>query len=128
MCGSVSMRTLSDAARVLRRTRPRADHPIATWRDAFFADPQVGLAEARDDGAWIRWTALLPSSPGLLGDTLTRITHLRSVVTLPPPYNCADLLLDLATYADMPETETRASGAGGRGAPDCCHDGGRGCD
>ena len=25
------------------------DHPIATWRDAFFADPQVGLAEARDE-------------------------------------------------------------------------------
>ena len=94
------------------------DHPIATWRDAFFADPQVGLAEARDDGAWIRWTALFPSSPGLPGDTLnahnpfTLSSYLANALQL-----LRTLLLDLrTTYADMPDTETRASGAWLEGA------------
>ena len=94
------------------------DHPIATWRDAFFADPQVGLAEARDDGAWIRWTALFPSSPGLPGDTLnahnpfTLSSYLANALQL-----LRTLLLDLrTTYADMPDTETRATGAWLEGA------------
>ena len=31
--------------------------PIATWRDAFFADPYVGVMERSRSGGWLKWLA-----------------------------------------------------------------------
>ena len=44
--------------------------PIATWRDAFFPDPHVGVADKSRDGQWDQWLALFPPSPGLPGDPI----------------------------------------------------------
>jgi len=42
--------------------------PIATWRDAFFADPYVGVMERSRSGGWLKWLAHFPPAPGLPGD------------------------------------------------------------
>jgi uncharacterized protein with NAD-binding domain and iron-sulfur cluster len=44
--------------------------PIATWRDAFLADPHLGMGATARDGRWLLWTALFPPAPGLPGDDL----------------------------------------------------------
>jgi uncharacterized protein with NAD-binding domain and iron-sulfur cluster len=44
--------------------------PIATWRDAFFPDPHVGVADRSRRGEWGEWLALFPPSPGLPGDPI----------------------------------------------------------
>jgi uncharacterized protein with NAD-binding domain and iron-sulfur cluster len=44
--------------------------PIATWRDAFFADPYVGVMERSRSGGWLKWLAHFPPAPGLPGDPL----------------------------------------------------------
>ena len=44
--------------------------PIATWRDAFFADPYVGVMERSRSGAWLKWLAHFPPAPGLPGDPI----------------------------------------------------------
>ena len=44
--------------------------PIATWRDAFFPDPFVGMADIGADGRWLQWTALFPDAGGEPGDPL----------------------------------------------------------
>ncbi len=49
---------------------PRKDR-IATWQDAFFPDPFVGMADVGTDGQWLQWTALFPDAGGLPGDPLT---------------------------------------------------------
>ncbi len=45
--------------------------PIADWRDAFFPDPCVGMADVGRDGRWLQWTAMFPSARGLPGDSLS---------------------------------------------------------
>ena len=37
--------------------------PIATWRDAFFPDPHVGVADRSGAGDWGEWMALFPRRP-----------------------------------------------------------------
>jgi uncharacterized protein with NAD-binding domain and iron-sulfur cluster len=45
--------------------------PIATWRDAFFPDPYVGVADPSSEGRWLSWLAHFPPAEGLPGDELT---------------------------------------------------------
>jgi len=45
-------------------------HPIATWRDAFFPMPHVGIADRLATGRWDEWMAHFPPTPGLPGDPL----------------------------------------------------------
>ena len=40
---------------------------IADWRDAFIAEPHVGVTERLDSDAWVEWLALFPPTPGLPG-------------------------------------------------------------
>jgi uncharacterized protein with NAD-binding domain and iron-sulfur cluster len=44
---------------------------LASWRDAFFADSHVGIADPSGDGRWLNWTAFFPPADGLPGDSLT---------------------------------------------------------
>ncbi len=44
--------------------------PMATWRDAFFPDPHVGVADRSRAGHWGEWMALFPPAPGLPGDPI----------------------------------------------------------
>ncbi|HXT07448.1 MAG TPA: FAD-dependent oxidoreductase [Roseiarcus sp.] len=44
--------------------------PIATWRDAFFPDSHVGVADRFGGGQWGAWLALFPPAPGLPGDPI----------------------------------------------------------
>ncbi|UCE63154.1 MAG: NAD(P)-binding protein [Nitrospirota bacterium] len=46
---------------------------FADWRDAFFPDPHVGMADESRKGGWLTWTAFFPPGEGLPGDPLT--TH-----------------------------------------------------
>ena len=43
---------------------------IATWRDAFFPAPHVGLANWTRDTDWTVWSAVFPPYPGMPGDPL----------------------------------------------------------
>jgi uncharacterized protein with NAD-binding domain and iron-sulfur cluster len=47
--------------------------PIATWRDAFFVDPYLGVANRSPEGDWLSWLVHFPPAEGLPGDQLT--TH-----------------------------------------------------
>lgn len=51
--------------------RDPASCRIASWRDAFFPDSHVGIAEPSGDGRWLNWTAFFPPADGLPGDPLT---------------------------------------------------------
>jgi uncharacterized protein with NAD-binding domain and iron-sulfur cluster len=44
---------------------------IAGWRDAFYPDSHVGMADKSKDGHWLKWTAMFPPAEGLPGDPLT---------------------------------------------------------
>jgi uncharacterized protein with NAD-binding domain and iron-sulfur cluster len=44
---------------------------IAGWRDAFYPDSHVGMADKDRDGLWLKWTAMFPPAEGLPGDPLT---------------------------------------------------------
>jgi uncharacterized protein with NAD-binding domain and iron-sulfur cluster len=44
---------------------------IADWQDAFYPDPNVGMADIGRDGQWLHWTANFPPASGLPGDPLT---------------------------------------------------------
>ena len=46
---------------------------FADWRDAFFPDHHVGMADKSRKGGWLTWTAFFPPGEGLPGDPLT--TH-----------------------------------------------------
>jgi uncharacterized protein with NAD-binding domain and iron-sulfur cluster len=50
--------------------RDPAACPIASWNDAFFPDPHLGMSATNDAGGWVHWTALFPPAPGLPGDDL----------------------------------------------------------
>ena len=45
--------------------------PIADWRDAFYPDPFVGMADLGHEGKWLSWTTFFPSAPGQPGDPLS---------------------------------------------------------
>jgi len=67
-----------NAFRLLRECYAELDRdprtcPIATWRDAFFADSYVGVAGPSRKGGWVHWVADFPPGEGLPGDPLT--TH-----------------------------------------------------
>ncbi len=53
--------------------RDPASCPLATWRDAFFCDDHIGIADRAGDRGWLSWTAFFPRAEGLPGDPLT--TH-----------------------------------------------------
>jgi uncharacterized protein with NAD-binding domain and iron-sulfur cluster len=62
-----------NAFRLMRETyaelgRDPAACPIATWRDAFFPEPHVGVTERSRSGAWEEWLTYFPEAPGLPGD------------------------------------------------------------
>ncbi len=44
---------------------------IAHWRDAFFPDGHVTLADRALDGSWLNWGAFFPPGAGAPGDPLT---------------------------------------------------------
>lgn len=44
--------------------------PIASWRDAFTADPYVGVSDRLVDGSWGCWSAHFPAGSGEPGDPL----------------------------------------------------------
>ncbi len=48
-----------------------ADHPFATWQDAFVPDPFVAVADKSPRGEWLNWIGRFPEMPGLPGDPLT---------------------------------------------------------
>lgn len=65
-----------NAFRLLREcytelARDPATCPMASWRDAFFPDSHVGIAESLEDGRSQNWTAFFPPAEGLPGDPLT---------------------------------------------------------
>ncbi len=53
--------------------RDRNVSPLASWRDAFFADSYVGIADPSSLGGWLNWAVHFPPAEGLPGDPLT--TH-----------------------------------------------------
>jgi uncharacterized protein with NAD-binding domain and iron-sulfur cluster len=63
-----AFRLMRECYRELNRDPDRC--PIADWRDAFFSDPNVGMADRSGDGRWLHWTAVFPPAPGLPGDPL----------------------------------------------------------
>ncbi len=65
-----------NAFRLLRECYTELDRDpakcwLATWRDAFFADPYVGIADPSNKGGWLNWTAYFPPADGLPGDPLS---------------------------------------------------------
>ena len=65
-----------NAFRILREAyaeleRDPATCPIATWRDAFFPEPHVGVTERGRSGAWEEWLTYFPRADGVPGDPLT---------------------------------------------------------
>jgi len=67
-----------NAFRLLRECYAELDRDpakcsLASWRDAFFSDPHVGIADPSHKGGWLNWTAYFPPAEGLPGDPLT--TH-----------------------------------------------------
>jgi len=50
--------------------RDPSARPIATWRDAFFPMPHIGVADRLASGRWEEWLAHFPPAPGLPGDPL----------------------------------------------------------
>ena len=43
---------------------------FADWRDAFFPDSYLGMADRSRGGGWVNWTALFPPARGFPGDPL----------------------------------------------------------
>lgn len=43
---------------------------FSDWRDAFFSEPAVGLADQSPDGEWAAWLARFPAGKGFPGDPL----------------------------------------------------------
>ena len=64
-----------NAFRIIRQAyeelgRDPAKCPIATWRDAFFPAPHIGVADWRPEKGWSVWSAHFPALPGEPGDPL----------------------------------------------------------
>lgn len=107
-----------NAFRLLREAYAELRHDPATrrfaeWRDAFFTEPLVGIADRNRRGDWLAWTALFPPAPGCPGDPLTThnpfslSNYLGRMVSL-----LRALFLDLDTW--MPPLEP------GGGVPAAC--------
>ena len=67
-----------NAFRLLRECYAELDRApqtsrFAEWRDAFFLDHHVGMADPSRQKDWLTWTAHFPAGEGLPGDSLT--TH-----------------------------------------------------
>lgn len=60
---------------------------IATWQDAFKADPFTGAMEKMPDGSWRSWRISLPIAPGQPGDPYAA----------PPKWTVADYLVRTAS-------------------------------
>ncbi len=65
-----------NAFRLLRECYAELDRDpatcrLASWRDAFFPDSHVAVAEPCGNGQWLNWTAFFPPADGLPGDPLT---------------------------------------------------------
>ena len=65
-----------NAFRLLRECYAELDRDpakcqLASWRDAFYADPFVGIADPSNKGGWLNWTAYFPPTKGLPGDPLS---------------------------------------------------------
>jgi uncharacterized protein with NAD-binding domain and iron-sulfur cluster len=66
-----------NAFRLLRECYAELDRDarherFADWRDAFFPDSHVGMADRRRNGDWVTWTAYFPPAKGLPGDPIDR--------------------------------------------------------
>ncbi|MFL5289855.1 MAG: FAD-dependent oxidoreductase [Rhodopila sp.] len=64
-----------NAFRLLREAYAELDRdpaacPLATWRDAFFPEPHVGVTERDRSGAWTEWLTHFPPAEGLPGDPI----------------------------------------------------------
>lgn len=85
---------------------------FADWRDAFFPDSHIGMADVFRDDGWLTWTASFPSGEGLPGDPLK--THnpftIRSYLA-----RMVDLLRTLLFGV---ETRTRGESIRGDKAPE----------
>lgn len=62
-----------NAFRILREAyaelgRDPSKCPVATWTDAFFAAPRVGVADDPNGTDWSFWTTMFPPLPGEPGD------------------------------------------------------------
>lgn len=99
-----------NAFRLLREAyaelnRDPATCRFATWRDAFFTEPHVGIADRGRRGDWLAWTAMFPPAPGCPGDPLTihnpfsLSNYLGRMVSL-----LKSLFVGLDTWTPLPET------------------------
>jgi len=52
--------------------RDPATSPLADWRDAFFPDAHVAIADPTRKGGWLNWMANFPPGDGLPGDALAQ--------------------------------------------------------
>ena len=64
-----------NAFRLMRECYAEVDRdpdacPIASWRDAFFPDPFVGVTDRAENGGWMTRTAKFPPADGLPGDPI----------------------------------------------------------
>ncbi len=65
-----------NAFRLLRECYKELDraprrHRFASWRDAFYPDPWVGVADRSPQGEWLRLGAQFPTAPGTPGDPVS---------------------------------------------------------
>jgi uncharacterized protein with NAD-binding domain and iron-sulfur cluster len=95
--------------------------PIADWRDAFYPDPFVGMADTGRNGQWLHWTAYFPPADGLPGDPLAQSNPFTMTGYLTQTLKLLrTLLMDVqtrhSTVEDQTETEHEPShSAGARG-------------
>ncbi len=103
-----------NAFRVMREcygelNRDPEKYPIATWQDAFEADPYVGLTHLDPDGNWERLMAHFPPLQGTPGDRHTQAlpTNVLGYVS-----RCVRLLMALLESAGnvQPQTSEALSG------------------
>ncbi|MGP1676452.1 MAG: NAD(P)-binding protein, partial [Burkholderiales bacterium] len=115
-----------NAFRLLRECYAELDRDpakcwLATWRDAFFADQHVGIADPSSKGGWLNWTAYFPPADGLPGDPLS--PHNPFTVKSYVVHTAAllrALLLDLETRhsAQAQDSDTGDAGAALRAEED----------
>jgi len=68
------MGAYENAFRLLRECYTELDRPkehrFASWRDAFYPDSYVAVADKSPRGEWLPWVAKFPDMPGCPGDPL----------------------------------------------------------
>lgn len=108
----------ADARRPARKRRYRGapvppDTAFRDWRDAFFADPHIGVASPAGDGAWDAWTAWFPPAEGLPGDPIEGTAN---PFTLSAYLGRSVLLLRTLMLSTLSATADDAAGGAGRRA------------